>query len=127
LTITLEPKTGVDQAAPSTRDIQLPSARHHALELQSPLNHDYGHPATGAFCPADMALPPPRPRSAITIHPDNDAAAILRRVPNEPFVDDHGPSTSTAPRLMLAIAEGDEKLSRRAEDVLATGSADDPI
>jgi hypothetical protein len=32
--------------------------------------------------------PPPRPRSAITIHPDTDAAAIVRRVLNEPIVDD---------------------------------------
>jgi hypothetical protein len=31
--------------------------------------------------------PPPRPRSAITIDPNTDAPAILRRVLNEPIAD----------------------------------------
>ncbi len=68
----------------------MPPARCHALENQATGNHDLmGTPPPGRSALAEWRCRlPPRPRSAITIDPDTDAAAILRRVLNEPILDE---------------------------------------
>ena len=67
----------------------MPSARCRALENQNTGDYDLmGTPPPKRSALAEWcSRPPPRPRSAITIDPDTDAAAILRRVLNEPLLD----------------------------------------
>jgi hypothetical protein len=69
---------------------KLPSARSHALELQNVLDHDWmaSPPPWRSALAEWRSRPPERPRSVISIDPNTDAAAILRRVLNEPIVDD---------------------------------------
>jgi hypothetical protein len=67
---------------------QLPSAHRYAVELQSAIDWMAIPPPGRSALAAFRRRPPPRRRTAISIDPSTDAAAILGRVLNEPFVDD---------------------------------------